>query len=183
MNFIMTPMEGLYIIEPKVIGDKRGWFMRTFDFEEWKSNIPNFNFSWAQMNHSYNKSKGTWRGFHFQEPPYQETKVVRCISGAILDCVLDIRRESSSFLQIYTVELTAENKKQLYIPKGFAHGFLTLQQDSEVLYMHDEYYHPEFDRGIKVDDPSIGFSLEHNIIHISDRDKSHPLLSPYFKGY
>lgn len=183
MKFHKTPFLHLYIIEPQVLGDERGWFMRTFDSKLWEENIPGIATNWVQMNHSFNREKGTWRGFHFQTPPMQETKVVRCLAGAILDCVVDIRSGSETFMQVFTTELSAENKKQLYIPKGFAHGFYTLKANSEVLYLHDEYYNPYYEQGIRVDDPAINFPQRLDIKQRSIRDQNHPLLSDTFKGY
>ena len=183
MKFLETEFSDLYLIETDTVGDERGWFMRTFDEKLFYKNIPNFNSKWVQMNQSFNKEKYTWRGFHFQEPPYQETKVVRCISGSIIDCVLDIRKYSSSFLKVFTTELTAQNKKMLYIPKGFAHGFFTQTNDTEVVYLHDEFYNQKFEKGILFNDNKINFDLKFQISHISERDKNHITLTEDFKGY
>lgn len=183
MNIEQTNFEGLYVIEPKVIEDKRGWFMRTYDENIFYNSLPNFKSNWVQMNHSFNKEKFTWRGFHFQVPPHQETKVIRCVSGAIKDYVIDIRKNSSTFLQVYSIDLTATNKKMLFIPKGFAHGFMTLKENSEVLYLHDEFYKPNYEGGIRYNDERLNFKIKNEIAHISERDLRHKLLTKEFKGY
>lgn len=176
MKFIDTGFEGLYEIHLEKKGDERGWFMRTFDQNLFKENIPSFSGNWMQMNHSFSAEKYTWRGFHFQKEPYQEIKVVRCIRGAVLDCVLDLRETSDTFLKVFQVELSVENNKMLFIPKGFAHGFLTLEDNSELIYLHDEFYQPEFEDGIRFDDIKINFQLPVYPKVISDRDKKHKAL-------
>ena len=105
MEFIKTDFDGIYIIKPKFIGDGRGWFIRTFSNDLFKANIPGFQSNWVQMNHSFSLMKGTWRGFHFQNSPYAESKLIRCISGRVLDFALDLRKDSKTFLKVFTVEL------------------------------------------------------------------------------
>jgi dTDP-4-dehydrorhamnose 3,5-epimerase len=173
MIFTETPISGLFEIELEEKGDERGWFMRFFDSELFKKNIQDFDSDWKQMNHSYNALKYTWRGFHYQEMPYQETKIVRCVRGAVLDCVLDLRESSNTYLKSFQLELSSANKKMLYIPKGLAHGYLTLENDVELLYLHDEFYNPEFERGVRFDDIKITFELPLNPVVISERDKNH----------
>ncbi len=159
MEFLSTDFEGIYIIKPKIIGDSRGWFLRSFSNDLFQANIPDFQPNWAQMNHSCSLEKGTWRGFHFQNSPYKEAKLIRCISGRVLDFALDLRKDSKTFLKVFQVELSAVNKEMIYIPKGVAHGFLTLENNSELIYLHDEYYHPETESGVRYDDPAISFSI------------------------
>lgn len=183
MNFIKSEFEELFLIELSPKGDERGWFMRTFSEDIFKENITNFNSHWVQMNHSFNAEKGTWRGLHFQKPPFQETKIVRCISGAILDYVVDIRKDSNTFLKSFSVELSAKNKKMLYIPKGFAHGFLTLESNTELIYLHDEYYKPDDESGLRYNDSRLGLEIKMPISNISKRDKTHKLLDENFIGY
>lgn len=183
MEFESTEIQDLFVIHLKMIGDDRGWFMRTFSEDVFRENIPGFKCKWVQMNHSFNAEKGTWRGLHYQKPPYQETKVVRCISGALIDYVVDLRKNSPTFLNSYTVELSAENKKMLYIPKGFAHGFLTIENNTELVYLHDEFYTQECEVGLRYDDTLIQLELASPIIHISEKDKNHKLLNKEFKGY
>ena len=176
MNFIQTPINDLFEIHPNRIGDDRGWFMRTFDLKLFHANIKDFNSNWVQMNHSFSAQLHTWRGFHFQLPPFQETKLVRCINGSILDCVLDLRADSGSYLNIFTIELNPKNGIMLYIPKGCAHGFLTLEENSEVVYLHDQFYNPEFESGVKFNDSKINFTLPFEPSLVSNRDKNHPNL-------
>ena len=182
MNFLETMFDDLLIIEPKYIQDERGWFMRTFSEDLFKENIPNFSSKWLQMNHSFSKEKNTWRGFHFQLPPYQESKLVRCVNGAIMDYVIDLRKNSKTFLKNFKVELSAENKKMIYIPKGFAHGFITLVSNTELIYTHDQFYNPAFESGIRFDDPLIQINLDEEPKHLSQRDLNHKLLLNNFKG-
>lgn len=173
MIFVSTPFEGLYEIHHDKKGDERGWFLRGFDAALFQKAIPNFDAALKQINHSYNAKMHTWRGFHYQKPPFQETKIIRCIRGAILDCVVDLREDSSTYLQTYQTELSASNTHALFVPKGFAHGFLTLEDDTEILYLHDEYYTPDQEAGLRYDDPKIKFTLPYIPKVISDRDKNH----------
>lgn len=174
MNIIKTELEGVLILEPKVFGDNRGWFMESFSDKVFKEQGLNINF--VQDNHSYSAIKGTLRGLHFQNNPMAQTKLVRCTRGKILDVVVDIRKGSPTYKKWIAVELSQENKKQLLIPKGFAHGFATLTDDVEVQYKVDEYYSKEHDRSIRFDDPEIGidWGIENPIL--SDKDKNAPLL-------
>lgn len=183
MKFIPTEFEGLFLIQLDKKGDERGWFMRTYSKDLFNSNIPNYSSNWVQMNHSYNRESATWRGLHFQFPPYQETKLVRCISGKVLDFVVDLRKDSKTLLKTFCTELSPQNSLMLFIPKGFAHGFLTLEKDSELLYLHDEYYNPDYESGLRYDDPLIKINIDFNIHNISERDKSHKLLEKNFKGF
>ena len=174
MNIIRTEIEDVLIIEPKVFGDHRGWFTETYSkakFQELGIDI-----EFVQDNHSMSAQKGTLRGLHFQTSPKAQTKLVRCIKGKILDVAVDLRKGSSTYKQWVGVELSEENKKQLLIPKGFAHGFLTLTDDVEVQYKVDEYYAPECDRSIRFDDPEIGveWGIEDPIL--SEKDLKAPLL-------
>ena len=182
MLFEKTNLEGVFIIEPNLNSDDRGWFMRTFSKDIFIDNIKDFNSTWVQMNHSFSKEQYTWRGFHFQNPPFKETKLLRCISGEIIDYVIDLRLGSKTFLNFKSIILSEANKKMIYIPKGFAHGFLTLKPNTELIYLHDEYYNPESEAGIKYNDPILNFSLPFKPEFISKRDLSHNLLNNKFKG-
>ncbi|PIC77120.1 dTDP-4-dehydrorhamnose 3,5-epimerase [Sporosarcina sp. P19] len=175
MKFTKTNLDGITIIEPKIFGDHRGWFMETYN----ESNFfeASINVKFIQDNHSFSAVKGTLRGLHYQLNSKAQTKLVRCIKGAIYDVAVDIRKGSSTFGKWFGIELSAENKKQLLIPKGFAHGFLTLTDDVEVQYKVDELYAPECDRGIIWDDPEIGIEWPIEIVPVlSDKDKKAPLL-------
>jgi dTDP-4-dehydrorhamnose 3,5-epimerase len=173
MHIEETEFEDLYIIQLEKKGDERGWFMRTFDHNSFSKKINGYHSEWKQMNHSFNSDKYTWRGFHFQNSPFQETKAIRCVQGKVLDCVLDLREHSKTYLKVFQVELSQDNCKMLFIPKGFAHGYLTLEENSALVYLHDEYYMPEYESGVRFDDPKIDFTLPINPIIISDRDKNH----------
>jgi dTDP-4-dehydrorhamnose 3,5-epimerase len=183
MNFIETEIEGLFVIKPTTIEDNRGWFMRTYSEDIFQKNIQNFPEKWIQMNHSFSREINTWRGFHFQIPPFQETKLVRCVSGGIIDFVIDLRKNSKTFLKNYKIELSAKNQKMIYIPKGFAHGFITLETNTELIYLHDQYYNPEYESGIRFDDPFLQIDLGIQPEHVSQRDLTHKLLSNNFKGF
>lgn len=173
MNFTKTNLEGVLVIEPKVFGDHRGWFMETYNKENFVETGLNINF--IQDNQSFSATKGTLRGLHYQLSPKAQTKLVRCTKGSIFDVAVDIRQESPTYGQWFGIELTAENKKQLLVPKGFAHGFMTLTEDVEVQYKVDEYYAPECDRGIIWNDPTIGVEWPINIQPVlSEKDEKAP---------
>lgn len=174
MNIIKTEIEDVLIIEPKVFGDHRGWFTETYSKEKFKELGINIDF--IQDNHSLSAQKGTLRGLHFQLNPKAQTKLVRCTKGKILDVAVDIRDGSPTYKKWVAVELTEDNKKQLLIPKGFAHGFLTLTDDVEVQYKVDEYYSPENDRSIRYDDPEIGVAWGIEDPILSEKDLNAPML-------
>jgi dTDP-4-dehydrorhamnose 3,5-epimerase len=175
MNIIKTDIEGILIVEPKVFGDHRGWFTETYSKEKVKE--AGIDIEFIQDNHSFSAQKGTLRGLHFQLNPKAQTKLVRCTKGKILDVAVDIRQGSPTYKKWIAVELSEENKKQLLIPKGFAHGFLTLTDDAEVQYKVDEYYAPECDRSIRFDDPEIGVDWGIEAPILSEKD----LKAPWFK--
>lgn len=175
MNIIKTDIEDVIIIEPKVFGDHRGWFTETYSKEKFKELGIDIDF--IQDNHSLSAQKGTLRGLHFQLNPKAQTKLVRCTKGKILDVAVDIREGSPTYKKWIAVELSEENKKQLLVPKGFAHGFITLTDNVEVQYKVDEYYSPENDRSIRFDDPdiSIDWGIDNPIL--SEKDLNAPMLS------
>ncbi|AWK50040.1 dTDP-4-dehydrorhamnose 3,5-epimerase [Clostridium beijerinckii] len=172
MNLIKTKLEGVYIVEPHVFGDERGWFMETYS----KIKTPEIACDFVQDNQSYSKEKGILRGIHFQNEKHAQAKLVRCVRGAVLDVAVDLRKGSSTYKQWVAVELSAENKKQLFIPRGFGHGFLTLTDDVEFVYKTDNYYNYESDRSILWCDPEINvdWNVENPII--SDKDAKAPFL-------
>ncbi|MCK8061258.1 MULTISPECIES: dTDP-4-dehydrorhamnose 3,5-epimerase [unclassified Fusibacter] len=174
MNIIKTDIEDVLIIEPRVFGDHRGWFTETYSKEKFREFGIDIDF--IQDNHSLSAQKGTLRGLHFQLNPKAQTKLVRCTKGKILDVAVDIRDGSPTYKKWVAVELTEDNKKQLLIPKGFAHGFLTLTDDVEVQYKVDEYYSPENDRSIRYDDPEIGVAWGIEAPILSEKDLNAPLL-------
>lgn len=180
MKFIPTPLNGLYVIEIEPISDSRGWFARTFCKNEFET--IGHSKEWVQMNHTYTVKKGTIRGMHFQLPPHEEIKMVRCIAGVVYDVVIDIRKESATFLQWFGMEISATNRKMIYIPEGFAHGFQTLTDNCELVYNHSSFYAPGVEAGIRYDDPEINIQWPLPVSDISQRDSAHPLLNKSFKG-
>ena len=172
MIFHETILNGAYIIDPERMEDERGFFARSWCRRELEAH--GLNPKLAQCNISFNKMKGTLRGMHHQDPPYQEAKIVRCTMGAIYDVIIDLRSKSSTFKQHFGVLLTAENRKMLYIPEGFSHGFLTLEDNTEVFYQMSEFYAPEYARGIRWNDPGIGIKWPADVITISERDWNYP---------
>ena len=154
MKITKTKLEGVVIIEPDVFGDNRGFFMESWNKK--KMTETGLNYDFVQDNHSKSTVKGTLRGIHFQKGDKAQAKLVRCVKGAVLDVAVDLRKNSPTFKQWVGVELSEENKKQLLIPRGFGHGFVTLTDDVEFLYKADNYYAPEADAGIRWNDPEIG---------------------------
>lgn len=175
MNITKTKLNGVLVIEPKIFGDHRGWFTETYNEENFKK--AGIDTVFIQDNHSFSATKGTLRGLHYQKDPKAQTKLVRCTKGSIFDVAIDIRKESPTYGEWYGLELSEENKKQLLVPKGFAHGFMTLTDDVEVQYKVDELYSPENDRGIIWNDPEIGIEWPINIQPVlSAKDEKAPLL-------
>ena len=176
MNFITTEFIGLYLIEPKVFGDARGYFFESFQQSEFEKNIGKVEF--VQDNES-KSGHGVLRGLHFQKPPYTQAKLVRCISGSILDVVVDLRQDSPTFKKHFSVELTEENKLQLFIPRGFAHGFVVLSEEAIFSYKVDNFFAPAHDSGIRYNDPdlSIDWKLPAEMIKLSAKDQELPLIS------
>lgn len=173
MKFLKTDIKGVYIVEPTVFGDHRGWFMETFSDAKLKEQ--GLDLTFVQDNHSFSSQKGTLRGLHYQLAPKAQTKLVRCTRGIIFDVAVDIRKGSPTLGKWVGVELSAENKKQLLIPKGFAHGFMTLTDDVEVQYKVDELYSPECDRSILWNDPFIGITWPIDVTPIlSAKDEKAP---------
>lgn len=179
MNITELDIKGVYKITPKVIGDERGGFFRYYCKNEF-SDLTKSEF--VQMNHSFNTLKGTLRGLHYQQPPHAEDKLVRCVKGKIWDVFIDLRKESPTFLQWRSAVLSEENKEMLFLPKGIAHGFITLEDDTHVLYHHTEYYHPESERGFRHDDQKLNIDWPVEMSNISQRDEEHPFIADSFKG-
>jgi dTDP-4-dehydrorhamnose 3,5-epimerase len=162
------------IIEPEVFGDHRGFFMESYNEKKFKQHELNIHF--VQDNHSLSAESGTIRGLHYQLQPKAQTKLIRVISGAIYDVVVDIRKDSSTFGQWIGAILSENNKRQLLVPKGFAHGFCTIVPNTEVMYKVDQYYSPEYDRGILWNDPAIGIDWPTSNPVLSEKDKTNPCL-------
>lgn len=175
MLFTETKIKGVFIIEPQKIEDERGFFARTWCQEEFEKH--GLNPKLVQCNISFNKKAGTLRGMHYQIASHAEAKLVRCTMGAIYDVALDLRLDSATFKQWVSVELSADNRRALYIPEGLAHGFQTLVDDSEVFYQMSEFYHSEYARGVRWDDPECGIKWLLPMQIISERDRSYPFLN------
>ncbi|MEO5946933.1 MAG: dTDP-4-dehydrorhamnose 3,5-epimerase [Chitinophagaceae bacterium] len=180
MIFTQTKLQGSYLIDLNPFSDERGWFGRYYCKNEF-SEIGHTK-DWVQMNHSVSYKKGTLRGMHYQVQPFSEIKMVRCITGIVFDVIVDLRKNSSTFLQWFGAELSAENKTMMYIPEGFAHGFQCLSENCELLYHHTAFYNPEAEAGIKYNDPKINIEWPLPVNVISDRDNAQPILNEYFKG-
>lgn len=180
MDFIDTGFQGLYLIKHDVITDERGKFTRTFCKKE--SQKICFSKEFVQFNTSVNIKKGTIRGLHYQEPPYGETKLIRCVNGKILDVVVDIRRNSPTFLKYYSVELNDSLNFSLLVPEGFAHGFQTLTDNAIIIYHHTNYFTIGVDRGLRYNDPLLKIKWELPVSNISVKDKNLPFLNDNFEG-
>jgi dTDP-4-dehydrorhamnose 3,5-epimerase len=176
LKFLATPLPGAYVIEPELIEDNRGFFARSFCVREFAAH--KLDTTLVQCNISFNTKAGTLRGMHLQVGPHEEAKVVRCTMGKIYDVIVDLRRESPSFRRWYAIELSAQNRRMLFIPQGLAHGFQTLEDNSEVFYQMSELYHPESARGVRFDDPCFAISWPLSSPKVSDRDRSFPLFDP-----
>jgi dTDP-4-dehydrorhamnose 3,5-epimerase len=174
MIFTETALAGAFVIDLETRGDARGFFARTFCAQEFEAH--GLKPVIAQANLSFNDRKGTLRGLHYQAPPVAETKLVRCTAGAILDVIVDIRPNSPTFRQHVAVELTAENRRALYVPEMFAHGYLTLTDGAEVIYSVGEFYTPGAEGGYRWDDPALGIDWPLEVAVISDKDAAWPLI-------
>lgn len=174
MKKIETALPGVYIIEPQVFGDHRGWFMETWSVKNLKDLDIDVDF--VQDNQSFTAAKGTLRGIHYQQDPMAQAKLVRVVRGAVLDVAVDLRKGSPTYRKWVSVELSAENKRQFFIPRGFGHGFVTLTDDVEFVYKCDNLYSKECDRGIRFDDPTIGVDWGVTDPILSDKDAGSPFL-------
>lgn len=185
MNFIKTKLDGVYIVEPKVFGDHRGFFMESWSkraFEE-----AGLHYDFVQDNHSSSSVKGTLRGIHFQRGDKAQAKLVRCCRGTVLDVAVDLRPQSPTYKQYVGVELSEENKKMLLIPRGFGHAFVTLTDEVEFLYKADNFYYPEADGGIRWNDPELsidwGVDWGEGRPILSAKDASSPFLKDAVTGF
>src|ERR1044071_9252916 len=169
MIFTETTLKGAFIIDIEPREDERGFFARSWCEDEFKSH--GLNPRLAQCNISFNKKRGTLRGMHYQVAPYAETKLVRCTMGAIYDVIIDLRPQSPTFLRHIGVELTAENHRMLYIPEGFAHGFQTLADNTEITYQMSEFYAPNYAGGVRWSDPAFGIQWPEEVSVISAKDR------------
>lgn len=173
MKFEPTPLQGVFVVDLARLEDERGFFARSFCQKEFEAQ--GLNPQLAQCNVSFNRLRGTLRGLHYQSKPHAEAKLVRCTQGAIWDVAVDLREGSATRNKWYGVELSAQTRRALYVPEGFAHGFQTLTGDAEVLYLMSEFYHPESARGARWDDPAFGIRWPIEQPLMSDRDRAFPL--------
>jgi dTDP-4-dehydrorhamnose 3,5-epimerase len=172
MIFQSTKLPGAFVLDLELHSDERGFFARSWCEREFKEH--GLNPRLVQCNLSFNRHKGTLRGMHYQQAPFAEAKLVRCIRGALYDVIIDLRPESPTYKQYFGVELTPDNRRALYIPEGFGHGFLTLEDDTEVFYQMSEFYSPEHARGIRWNDRAIGIEWPAEVRVISQRDREYP---------
>jgi dTDP-4-dehydrorhamnose 3,5-epimerase len=176
MIFNPLPLAGAFLVELEKRGDERGFFARAFCQREFDAHgLPT---QFVQINNSLTGERGTLRGMHYQLAPHAETKIVRCVRGALWDCLLDLRPESPTFGQWYGAELSADNRLMMVVPKGFAHGFLTLTDDTEAFYLVDEFYAPEHERGVRYDDPRFAIEWPQAPTVLSEKDASHRDFDP-----
>tara|TARA_B100000809_G_scaffold96015_1_gene94602 strand:+ start:163 stop:729 length:567 start_codon:yes stop_codon:yes gene_type:complete len=180
VEFIKTPLEGAYLINLEKYEDERGFFARVFCESEFQE--MGLSSEFIQVNNSLTGSKGTIRGMHYQLEPSAEVKIVRCIRGSLYDAIIDLRPDSSSFCKWFGSELSAENRQMMYVPKGFAHGFLTLEDNTETFYFASNSYSPDLERGIRFDDPYFGIEWPIPVTESSQKDKSCPDFDPELHG-
>ena len=172
MKFTPTKLKGAYIIDIEKREDERGFFARTFCANEFSEyDLEN---KFVQANMSFNYKKGTLRGMHFQKAPYGEDKLVRCTKGSLYDVIIDLRPGSETFKQWIGVELTEENRRALFVPKGFAHGFITLEDNTEINYLVTQFYTPAADSGVRYNDPAFNIAWPVKVTSVSEKDKNHP---------
>jgi dTDP-4-dehydrorhamnose 3,5-epimerase len=176
MIFQQTELPGAYIIELEKRADERGFFARAWCLREFTAH--GLTAQLVQANISYNKQRGTLRGMHYQAKPFAEVKLVRCTRGAIYDVIIDLRRDSPTYLRWIGVELTAAGHRMLYVPEGFAHGFQTLSDDAEVMYQVSQYYTPDAEGGVRYDDPAFGIDWPLEVAVISEKDRRWPDYQP-----
>lgn len=181
MIFEETKLKGAFVVSLNLLTDARGGFARTFCKKEFEQIGHTKEF--VQFNQSYNTHKGTIRGMHFQIPPHQEIKLIRCVRGSVMDVIIDLRKDSPTFLHHVAIEISAENKKMMYVPENFAHGFQTLEDNSELIYHHTEYYTPQADSGLKHNDPALGINWKLPPVMVSDKDNNYKLIDNNFKGF
>ena len=174
MRFVATNLEGAFVIELERKEDSRGFFARSFCQRELESHGLSLNV--AQSNVAFTRNRGTLRGLHYQAPPATEAKLIRCTRGSVFDVIVDLRSESPTYLKHFGLELSAENHRALFVPALFAHGYQTLANESEVTYLVSEFYNPDYERGLRYDDPSLAISWPLPVDEISDKDKAWPLI-------
>jgi dTDP-4-dehydrorhamnose 3,5-epimerase len=179
-EFIPTTLPFLMVLQRNAIEDHRGLLSRIYCAEEFRE--AGIDKPIVQINHTCTNTKGAVRGLHFQHYPYAEVKLITCINGEVFDVAIDLRRNSPTFLQWHSEILSGANRKSLLIPEGYAHGFQTLTENCELIYLHTAAYEPDAEGGIRYNDPAVNISWPHRVTDVSQRDASHPLLSDRFEG-
>jgi dTDP-4-dehydrorhamnose 3,5-epimerase len=180
MKFTKTTLDSSFLISPEPFKDHRGFFNRVYcqnEFSRFGLNKPI-----VQINHSMTVQKGSIRGMHYQLPPFSETKIVKCIKGRIFDVIIDLRKDSPTFLQWFGAELSSNNMQMLIVPDGFAHGFQSLDDNVEIIYMVTQFYNKASEKGIRYNDPNIGIKWPLEVTDLSDKDKNHPDIKNSFDG-
>lgn len=181
MKFHPLKLAGAYHIRRERHEDRRGHFSRIYCSKIWETQ--ELDGSFVQLNHSFNRTRGTIRGLHFQYPPCTENRLVTCLTGRVFDVIVDLRRDSPTFLDWVALELAAQEGDSVFVPKGFAHGFQTLEDDTHLLYNHSEYYSPEHEGALRYDDPALAIPWPLACTVLSDRDASVPLMDPAVFGF
>ena len=180
IDILDTPLQSLKLVQRRPLGDSRGYLERMFCAEEFRALIPGGSI--VQINHTLTTTRGTVRGLHFQYPPFAETKFVSCLRGEVFDVAVDVRQGSPTFLSWHAEILSAGNHRSLLVPEGFAHGFQTLTDDCELLYLHTAAYQPDSEGGLNAGDPMLNITWPIAVSELSPRDSAHPLLSGAFCG-
>jgi dTDP-4-dehydrorhamnose 3,5-epimerase len=180
MLFHATPLEGAYLVELERRGDERGFFARLFCDREFGA--AGLETRFVQANNSFSAKKGTLRGLHYQLAPAAEVKLVRCMNGALYDVIADLRPDSPTYGKWFGAELNSGNRLMMYVPRGFAHSFLTLTDNADTLYLHSAAYAPELERGVRYDDPWLGIEWPLRPVEISAKDQNYPLFDPSYHG-
>lgn len=180
MKFEETGLEKLFIVEPEPFYDDRGSFFRVFCENEFSS--IGLNRQFVQINQSINTKKFTFRGLHYQLNPYADCKLIRCIKGEVFDVIVDVRKNSKTFLNHFSIRLSSKNKKMLFVPEGFAHGFLTLEDNSQLIYHHTSFYKPGFEGELNYRDPKLKIVLPNEVSVISEKDENIAFIDNSFKG-
>lgn len=179
-EFHDLPLSGLKLVQRKPIADARGFFARFYCADEFRA--AGVDKPVAQINHTFTRKKGAVRGLHFQHPPHAETKIVSCLSGEVFDVAVDLRSGSSTFLRWHGEILSAENQRSLLIPEGFAHGFQTLSEDCELLYLHTMPFHPAAEGALNIAEPALAIRWPLPVGEMSERDRAHPFIDTHFSG-
>ncbi|MEL6535063.1 MAG: dTDP-4-dehydrorhamnose 3,5-epimerase [Bacteroidota bacterium] len=182
MQVEKSPLEGCLVLTPRIFNDHRGWFIESFNQKTWDEALGK-KMNWVQDNHSVSH-RGVLRGLHFQKGEFAQAKLVRVVKGEVIDIAVDLRQDSPTYKQSFATRLSAENQRQIFVPRGFAHGFVALEENTVLLYKCDNYYAPQAEAGIRFDDPELALDwhLPHNELILSDKDLKLPTLTEWENG-